>query len=133
MFNVERLRLGDPFDLPTDPDKLDLMVGWFWERIILIVTKENHTLKFDGTEQVLNILREAAEVEQINVTFYECNGWWNIESAATKEDILNLPRIAMRFSRIYRHHAREYATGENKSVHELMEGLKDGRENSEKD
>ncbi|KYC46688.1 MAG: hypothetical protein AMQ22_02078 [Candidatus Methanofastidiosum methylothiophilum] len=124
MFDVSKLRLGDPFDLPTNPDELDLMVGWFWERIILIVSKENHCLKFDGTEQVLSILKEAAEVESIGVTFFEYNGWWNIENAESKEDVLNLPRIAYRFSRIYRHHAQEYATGQNQTICELMEGYK---------
>lgn len=124
MFNVENLRYNDVFNIPQDPDELDLMVGWFWERIILIVSKENHCLKFDGTQQVLDILKEAAEVEQINITFFEHDGWWNIQHAGSKDDIRQLPRLARRFSRIYRHHANEYSTGENKSICELIEGVR---------
>lgn len=136
MFNVERLRLGDPFTIPTTPDELDLMVGWFWERIILIVTVENHVMKYHNKDQVLEILREAAEVEDIHITFYESEGWWNIESAESKEDILNLPRVAYRFSRVYRHHAKEYITGPREDIKKLtegMDGLKDGKETDKTD
>jgi len=121
---VSQLRYGDVFDIPSNPDELDLLVGWFWERIILIVSKENLVLKFDGSQQVLNILRDAAEIENVNITFYEHNGWWNIETAENKEDILNLPRLARRFSRIYRHHANDYATGEKQSLCELIGDVK---------
>ena len=120
MFDVARLRLGDPFDIPSDPDELDLIVGWFWERIILVITVENHTMKFHNSDQILDILHEAAEVEKINITFFECNGWWNIETAATPEDVLNLPRVAYRFSRIYRFHAKDYATGPRQELKKLI-------------
>lgn len=112
----KRWKSGDPFDIPEDPDMLELMVGWFWDRIRIIVSIENHILKFDGPQQVLDILGDAAKIERINMSFAYSGGQWWILDPGTEEDVMNLPRLAKRFSRIYRHHASEYETGEGAAL-----------------
>lgn len=133
--NNKEFRRGYPFDVPKHPTAIQLMLGWFFDQINLIVDHENHVAKFDGGEQVLEILHEAAYFEEVNVAFSwdrETNIWY-IENPPdcemTEEDFCNLPLVAYRFSKIYRHHAKEYGCGEDeaKSLCELMEGAKDGR------
>lgn len=117
---------GNPFDIPDTPDELELMVGWFFDRLRVIVSIENHHVKFDGVRQIIDILEDASIVEKVNVKFLWVNGQWYISDFETKEDILNLPKVLKRFSRIYRHHALEYSHGDDESVHLLPHGKMGG-------
>ena len=118
--DTERFRLGDPFNIPSDPDELELMIGWFFDRLRVICAVENHSMKFYNVEQLLEILHEASTVEEIDITFSWYDGQWNIESAGCGDDILNLPRLAKRFSKIYRFHARDYMnTGDKMDLNML--------------
>lgn len=114
--DTTRFRLGNPFDIPSDPDALELMVGWFFDRIRVICAVENHTMKFHSISQILEILREASEVERVNCTFSWIDGQWFLNSAKSKEDVLNLPKVAKRFSKIYRFHASDYMTGDKQDL-----------------
>lgn len=131
-----------PFDIPKDPSTLELYLGWFFDQIRMIVGVENGKWKFDGGQQVLDILHEAASVEGVNIAFSwdKDTGIWYIEDPEegkiTKEDVLNLPLVAFRFSKIYRHHADEYVHPEDKSKKEIKaigEIIKEGKNGRRKE
>jgi hypothetical protein len=120
--DLSRFKRGDPFDVPETPDQLELMVGWFFDQIRSIVSVENHTLKFDGAEQVVAILIEAKREAKVDIRFsYDReNSQLYIDKAGSEEDILNLPKVAKEFSKIYRHDAKKFETGENKRIEEVF-------------
>jgi len=128
-------RRGKPFDIPEHPDELEQMMGWFFDQIRVMVRDENHHYKFDGITQILNILHDSRWQLDICIDFSEDDGMWNpeiiepttylgyiIRRGTTEEDILNLPLVAIRFSRIYRHKANKYSNGENQSLEVLPNG-----------
>lgn len=128
-------RRGSPFDIPDKPDKLEQMIGWFFDQVRVIVSCENHIYKFDGKQQVLDILHDSRFVENVNVDFSEeCGQWFidevksssylgkTIRQATTVQDVLNLPIVAKRFSKTYRFNAKQYANGENHSIEVLPHG-----------
>lgn len=117
-------RRGNPFDIPKNPNDIELMLGWFFDQIRVIVSHENHHHKFDGVQQILDILAECSKLEQINVFFIESNGQWYLldSELTTKEDILNLPKLAYRFSKVYRHRAKEFSNGDNEPLEVLPNG-----------
>lgn len=106
--DISKYRRGNPFDVPTHPDQLELMLGWIFDQVRVIVIIENHHHKFDSPDQVLEILHDSAEIEGVDVEFSYSDGQWNLERAGSKEDILNLPKVIKTFSRIYRHNALDY-------------------------
>ena len=114
-------RQGNPFDIPETPDDLEMMVGWAFDRLRVIITIENHVLKFDGPKQILNILQDAALIENVDVEFSWDDGQWFIEHFGGKEDVLGLPKVIKRFGMIYRRHASEYETGEREDINLLLE------------
>lgn len=119
--DFKRFRSGDKFKAPEHPDELYLMVISFFHDIHEIVSKHNHFLKYDGRKQVMDILNDAAVAEGINLTFAEQDGEWGLlDTGYTKEDFLSLPQIKHRFSRIYRHHAKEYSYGDEEDIKELI-------------
>jgi len=127
-FDADKYRRGNPFDFPENPDQLELMIGWFFDRIRVIVEIENHHAKWDGIQQALAILDVAKHKDcnpnnpiDINVDIIYQDGQWFISSAGSANDVLRLPLLAKRFGKIYRHHAKEYATGE---CHTLLLGGK---------
>lgn len=107
---------GNPFEFPETPDELEMMVGWFFDRLRVIVSIENHSLKFDGVRQIIDILHDAGELERVNVKFAWVNGQWFIPEFGNEQDILNLPKLLRRFSRIYRHHASDYSYGDDEKI-----------------
>lgn len=109
----EEQRKGNPFDVPESLDELEILIGWFWDRIRIIVSVENHILKFDGPKQVLKILEKSANEVGVTMVFAYSNGQWWILDVKEPEDVLNLPKVAKRFAQIYRHEAQKYETGEN--------------------
>lgn len=115
-------RMGDPFEFPDSPDELELMVGWFFDRLRVIVSIENHSLKFDGVRQIVDILHDAAEIEKNSARFMWLDGQWYISTISSEEDVLNLPRVLKTFSRIYRHAANDYAYGDNEKIHFIERG-----------
>lgn len=114
--DFERYRRGNPFDLPQSPDELEMMVGWFFDRIRKIVVIENHHHKFDGIDQCLDIIEEAKKVANINVDIAYIDGIWYLVGANSRQDILRLPELAKTFGKIYRHRALEYSKGENETL-----------------
>jgi hypothetical protein len=126
---------GNPFDYPETPDELELMVGWFFDRLRVIVTIENHTLKFDGARQIIDILQTACthDIERVSfnnyklievdnpveLTFSWWKGQWFIEDVGGPDDVLRLPEVLKRFSRIYRFDAKNYSYGDNDDVEVL--------------
>lgn len=102
----------DVFDIPETPDELELLIGWAFDRIRIIVSRENHYLKFDGPQQILDILEIAALREGVVISFSYIDGQWFISDAGSKEDILALPKVIRRFARIYRHNAGDYVSDE---------------------
>jgi hypothetical protein len=138
---AEEFKRNFPFDIPKNPSNLELMLGWFFDQIRMIVGVENHKWKFDGGCQVLDILHEAAFAEGVNIAFSwdKDTGIWYIEDPKegkiTKKDILNLPLVAYRFSKIYRHHANEYTHPEDKSkrqIRAISELIKEGKNGRKK-
>lgn len=116
-----QFKRDSPFDIPENPSELELMLGWFFDQLRVIVSIENHTLKYDSVEQLLSILHKCASDENINVRFSWEDGQWFIDYAEKKEDILNLPRLIKCFSNIYRHNASEYKTKKDgKSFKEIF-------------
>ena len=114
---------GDPFDFPESPDELELMVGWFFDRLRVIISIENMSPKFDGIHQVLDILQDAADINNINIKFDHHNGQWyinGIEGITEDKDILHLPSVLKTFSRLYRHHATKYSYGDREDIELLM-------------
>lgn len=114
-------RQGNPFEIPETPDELELMVGWFFDRLRVIVSIENHKLKFDGVRQVIDILHDAAEMTNNSARFAWVDGQWYIPFIESKEDVLALPKLLKVFSKLYRHHANEYAYGDQEEIH-FIEG-----------
>jgi hypothetical protein len=144
---ANKFKRNRPFDIPKKPDTLELMIGWFFDQIRMIVDSENHRFKFDGGNQILDILYDSALDENVNIGFSwdEDTHIWYIELLPTvtylgatvrpetnEDDILNLPLVAFRFSRIYRLHAYEYFHPEDRKkidkIKEIMKGAKNGRE-----
>ena len=115
-------KAGNPFDFPETPDDLELMVAWFFDRLRVIVSVENHVLKFDGVKQIIDILDIAGLAEKIDVNFAWVDGQWFITSYGTPDDILHLPRLLKRFSRIYRFNAKDYSYGDEQELHFLPSG-----------
>jgi hypothetical protein len=111
------------------------MIGWFFDQVRVIVACENHHFKFDGKQQILDILHASRFKECISVDFSEECGQWFIDEveassylgitirrATTPADVLNLPLVAKRFSRTYRFEAKRYANGDNQSLEVLPHG-----------
>jgi len=119
-------RQGNPFDIPDDIDELELMVGWFFDRLRVIVSVENHSQKFDGIRQVIDILHDAAAIENNSVKFAWVDGQWFISYIDSKKDVLNLPKVLRRFSKIYRFAASDYVYGDNESIQFLPSGKMGG-------
>jgi len=130
--DTERYRLGDPFLIPKDPDELELLIGWFWDRIRVIISVENMHMKFHSPEQVIAILERASLIRNVNLSYEWLDGQWNIMSnpeitylgatvrpATCKEDVLNLPVVGRKFSRIYRFKAKHFITGDKMDLKEL--------------
>ena len=96
----------------------------FFTDIFEIVALQNLTLKFDGPKQILEIVNEAAEVEGLNLKFDEKNRIWILlDTNYTREEFNSLHVLKKRFSKIYRHHAMDYAKGERRELLELIEGF----------
>jgi len=126
----EEWKESDKFKTPTTPNELYNLLYLFFGRIRRIIEKENHTLKFDGKRQILSILHKAAGLEGVKVFFTERDGEWFIHNTpeTTKEDIENLSRVVERFSKLYRHEAKEHAYGDDE---QHLEMIVDGREKCE--
>ena len=120
--DVEKYRLVDPFTIPSNPDELERLIGWFFARLRVIVSVENHRMKFHNVEQLLEILEEASLVEGVNVTIGWSDGQWDLLTADSKDDILKLPQLIKRFGRIYRHHARDYTNTGDKTDIKMLQG-----------
>jgi hypothetical protein len=123
LIRFDEQRKGSPFDFPENPDELEMMNAWFFDRLRVIVSVENHTKKFDGIQQIFDILGDAKEIENIKVDIIYLNGQWFIADAGGPNDILALPRLLKRFGKIYRFHAKDYATGENQDIKYLSDSL----------
>jgi hypothetical protein len=156
--NFERFRRGDPFYVPESPDHLETLVGWAFDRIRIIVSKENLHKKFHNVEQILDILHAAAKKKWVHLEFFWENGEWFLgvvwgffwtnyvikELAfkywerckfekvllTTRQDILNLPIVVKEFGRIYRREAKEYRRGKNIELTELFGDKYNGTQNT---
>lgn len=93
----------DPFDIPESPDEMELMVGWFFDRIRSIVAVENSRRKYGNVNEVLALLGAAAGDMDMKVKFsyYPGIGQWYIEFEEP-EDYLNLPHLAKHFGLMWR-------------------------------
>lgn len=93
----------DPFDIPENPDEMELMVGWFFDRIRSIVAVENSQRKFGNTNEILALLGASAGDMGMDVKFsyYPAIGQWYIEFERG-EDYLNLPHLAKHFGLMWR-------------------------------
>ena len=120
--DVEKYRLVDPFQIPSNPDELERLIGWFFARLRVIVSVENHHMKFQNPGQLLDILHEAAETEGIQVGFSWSDGQWHLEYARNQGDILRLPQVIRRFGKIYRFHASEYTNTGDKMDLKMIKG-----------
>ncbi len=126
--DFEKWRKGDKIKPPMEPGEWDEIIINFFLAIYKIIAVENHTKKYQGKKQIVDILNEAAEVENVNLEFFEVDGEWGIhDTGYTVDDLLGLKRVQYRFSRIYRHHAQDYI---HKSDEKVKEMLKDGREDN---
>lgn len=113
----QKFQRGEAFDFPQSPEEIEKMFEDFYERIHHIVVDENHHKKFDGTGQLSHILNDAAYEEKNCIKFTWIDGILFFDFEVIKQDdVLNLPKVARRFSRIYRHKASKYFKGEGKSV-----------------
>jgi hypothetical protein len=147
--DFERWRKGNKFQDPDNLDDLQIFIGWFFDRIRLIVSKENHLLKFRNVDQILEILQKSAKEYRARLifTWNEEDGfgiyptWGYLKTAETMEkltptyswdyqmiftptqDVLKLPQIQKHFGRIYRHKSHDY--GKGKPHQELMEIMGD--------
>lgn len=82
----------------------------FFASIHDIVSRQNHTLKFDSSKQIVDIVNLAAEREGFKLRFIQESGFWIVDDYEdVKHELDNLDRIQYRFSRIYRHNALDYA------------------------
>ena len=131
--DVEKYRLGDPFEIPSDPSELELLIAWFWDRIRVICSVENHHMKFHSTNQLILILDKASLLKNVNLSYDWLDGQWDllnnppitylgctVRPATSKEDVLNLPLVGRAFSRIYRHDAKNFRTGDKMDLKMLQ-------------
>lgn len=123
--DFEQWRKGDKTHPPTCPTEWDELIINFFLTIYKIIAKENHVLKYKGKGQVVEIINLAAQVEDINLVFFESEGEWGLmDTGYTLDDLMNLQRISYRFSRIYRFHAKDYGKEEKEDLKELLEDFK---------
>lgn len=123
--DFEQWRRGDKIITPSTPNEWDELIINFFLTIHKIVAKENHTQKYDGVRQVIDVLNDAATVEGINLFFFECDGEWGLrDTGYSLHDLIRLDDLAYRFSRIYRHQALDYRYNDGGDVDMLMEGKK---------
>ena len=115
---------SDKFKEPTTKNGLYDIIFVFFKRIERI-PKENHKHKFDGRRQILAILNRAAKDTAVKLYFTESDGQWyihDIPEETTKDDILNLPLVAERFSKIYRFYSKKYSYQDNEDIKVLTGG-----------
>jgi len=62
-------------------------------------------------------------MENVHVRVFYLDGVWGISDIGCEQDVLNLPKVARRFSKIYRFHANDYSNGENQNVKILNDSL----------
>jgi hypothetical protein len=119
--DFEKWRKGDKLHTPQTPNEWDELIINFFLSIHKTVAKENHIHKYDGKQQVIDVLNDASDVEGINLKFFEKDGEWGLlDTGYSREDLLRLSDLAFRFSRIYRYHAKDYSTGAKEDIKELI-------------
>lgn len=99
---------GYSFPTPNSSDELDFYLGWFYGRLSSIVNNENHILKMKDMCQILKILKMASKNCKNSVEFAYVDGKLHIFGFHGKEDVLNLPKVAKEFGKIYRHRAKHF-------------------------
>lgn len=80
----------------------------FFDEVDNIVKVQNHIHKFRGTQQLLDLIHHSADMVNVHACFACEDGQWYLAGAKTKQDVLNLNKVAKTFSRVYRHHANDY-------------------------